>query len=104
MHITFTVFFIIYIFSSAVTRMNNTRKTIADLQQQPLEGQASVPARQAGVAERLGRGQAQLKQPAVVLQRPRAATEQLHVGAELLRGNSAWEQEKQKRGSGMESK
>lgn len=74
--------------------MNNTCKTIADLQQQPLEGQASVPARQAGVAERLGRGQAQLKQPAVALQRLGAAPEQLHVGAELLWCNSAWEQEK----------
>lgn len=78
--------------------MNNM--TIADLQQQPLEGQASVPARQAGMAERLGRGQAQLKQPAVALQRLRAAPEQLHVGAELLWGNSAWEQEKQWVGEG----
>lgn len=39
----------------------------SDLQQQPLEGQAGVPAGQAGVAERLGSGQAQLEHPAVTL-------------------------------------
>lgn len=38
-----------------------------DLQQQPLEGQAGVPTGQAGVAERLGRSQAQLEHPAVAL-------------------------------------
>lgn len=53
--------------SSPVMRMNNMCKTSADLQQQPLEGQAGVPARQAGVAESLGRGQAQLEEPAVAL-------------------------------------
>lgn len=80
--------------------MNNMCKTIADLQQQPLEGQAGVPARQAVVAECLGSCQAQLQQPAMALQRPCAAPEQLHVGAELLWGNSAWEQEKQWVGEG----
>lgn len=53
--------------SSPVMRMNNMCKTSTDLQQQPLEGQAGVPARQAGVAESLGRGQAQLEEPAVSL-------------------------------------
>lgn len=111
MHITFehnNFFFSFFLtagfyLSPPVARVNNMCKTSADLQQQPLEGQAGVPARQAGVAERLGRGQAQLQQPAVALQRPRAAPEQLHVGAELLWGDSAWGEGKNN-GLGRESK
>lgn len=61
-----------------------------DLQQQPLEGQAGIPARQTGVAEHLGRGQAQLEHPTVTLQRPPTAPEQLYVGAQLLGGHTAW--------------
>ena len=38
-----------------------------DLQQQSLKGQAGIPAGKAGVAEGLGRGQAQLEHPAVTL-------------------------------------
>lgn len=47
--------------------MNNMCKKSMDLQQQSLEGQAGVQAGQAGVAECLGRGQAQLEHPAVIL-------------------------------------
>lgn len=69
--------------------VDNTRKKSTDLQQQSLEGQAGIPARQAGVAERLGCGQAQLEHPAVTLQRPLTAPKQLHVGAQLLGGHPA---------------
>lgn len=53
--------------SSPVMHMNNMCKKSMDLQQQSLEGQAGVQAGQAGVVECLGRGQAQLEHPAVIL-------------------------------------
>lgn len=65
-----------------------------DLEQQPLECQAGIPAGHDGVAKRLGRGQAELEHPAVTLQHPRSAPEQLHVGAQLFRGHPACEEEK----------
>lgn len=60
-----------------------------DLEQQPLECQAGIPAGHDGVAKRLGCGQAELEHPAVTLQHPRSAPEQLHVGAQLFRGHPA---------------
>lgn len=59
-----------------------------NLQQQPLKSQAGVPARQVRVAECLSRGQAQLEHPTVPLQHPPTVPEQLHVGAQLLRGDT----------------
>lgn len=53
--------------SSPVMHMNNMCKMSTDLQQQSLKGQAGIPAGQAGVAECVGRGQAQLEHPAVTL-------------------------------------
>lgn len=58
-----------------------------DLQQQPLERQAGIPAGNGGVAKRLGCGQAQLEHPTVSLQHPWCAPEQLHVGAQLFGGH-----------------
>ena len=56
----------------------------AYLQQQPLEGQAGVPAGEGRVAQRLGGGEGQLQHAGVVLHSLRLALEELGVGTDLL--------------------